>query len=177
MTGKILIVLAVLVVLGAVTETSAHPLAIMDLADPEAAEGQDAIEAGEMRGFFDMTSQKKVLMVVNVCVSQFKYEGDYLGIYRSPPLYYKGKQELEIEKLRYRGRRRRPHAAAPPYADAFYAPPPPKNLISYSFNIATPRRAADAAEKSPKTGAAAAENLSASTSATLLSVSQELCLC
>lgn len=31
MTGKILIVLAVLVVLGAVTETSAHPLAIMDL--------------------------------------------------------------------------------------------------------------------------------------------------
>ncbi|OXA44827.1 hypothetical protein Fcan01_20722 [Folsomia candida] len=53
----------------------------------------------------------------------------------------------------------------PPYADAFYAPPPPKNLISYSFNIATPRRAADAAEKSPKTGAAAAENLSASTSA------------
>ncbi|OXA43431.1 Transcription factor Adf-1 [Folsomia candida] len=53
----------------------------------------------------------------------------------------------------------------PPYANAFYAPPPPKNLISYSFNIATPRRAADAAEKSPKTGAAAAENLSASTSA------------
>ncbi|OXA39467.1 Prosaposin [Folsomia candida] len=62
------------------------------------------------------------------------------------------------------GRRRRSHAAAPPYADAFYAPPPPKNLISYSFNIVTPRRAADAAEKLPKTGAVAAEDLSASTS-------------
>ncbi|OXA55850.1 hypothetical protein Fcan01_08779 [Folsomia candida] len=68
--------------------------------------------------------------------------------------------------LRSRGRRRRSDAAAPPYADDFSAPPPPKNLISYSFKIATPRRAADAAEKSPKTGAAAAENLSASTSAT-----------
>ncbi|OXA45867.1 hypothetical protein Fcan01_19016 [Folsomia candida] len=62
-----------------------------------------------------------------------------------------------------RGRRRRSHAAVPPYADDFSEPPPPKNLISYSFNIATPRRAA--AEKSPKTSAAAAENLSASTSA------------
>ncbi|OXA40971.1 HRAS-like suppressor 3 [Folsomia candida] len=29
---------------------------------------------------------------------------------------------------------------APPYADDFSAPPPPKNSISYSFNVATPRR-------------------------------------